>query len=1158
MTKLQPIILIFLFTHVLFGQSKKNKQLFVASDTIQIDTLSLISKSIVIKHGDKTLDSTAFFHPLGADYIIITSPNLKQDSIDISYETYSINFNKKYQHKIWDQRLVAASKENNPFSISIPNKQNWYQNDDINLNKRGSISRGVIFGSQRSLAVNSNFNLQLSGKLAPNLNVLASMSDENIPIQPQGNTQQLQDFDRIFIQLYNDDFKLIAGDFDYLSSGSHFLNFRKRLKGISIYTQQKASNLISEIKNGTFDLQAGGAISKGKFARNEIQGIEGNQGPYQLYGEQSETYIMILSGTERIYIDGVLLKRGQEYDYIIDYNTAQLTFTSKQLITKDKRIRAEFQYTDQNYLRSLFHVRAGYKAKKWDIQFNFYNEQDHKNQPINQDLNDAQKLILAGAGDDLIASYFSSVDSIGFDENRVMYRMIDSLGYDSVLVYSQQADAIFFATFAFVGGGNGDYIKSALSPNGRTFQWIAPQVVNGILVHFGDYAPIRALVPSEKKQMINLNGNIQSRERDVISYDFSFSNLDRNTFSKKDTKDNQGFAAWIKADQYFKTNKKDSSNKNAIKISNEIEYTSKHFNPIERFRGVEFNRDWNLNLPALQLNEPLLKGSSAISYIQSKNHISYQFNYIQLEQYKGFKHDFSNHQQWKYFSLKNDWSLLNNQKDSIRQTFLRNKDLIQFQDETLKFGFKDDHEYNISNLTNSNTTLSTSYQYYDWQIYGGTSDSLKNQFEVYYGQRYDNQAKLNDLRPSTFAQNMGALFSANKNRDHQLKALINYRILDVKDSTLTNATAENTLLGRLEHSLKLWKRLISFQTFYEIGSGLERKREFRYIEVAPGAGNFIWNDYNDNGIKELSEFEEDPYSGFANYIRTFVLTEELNTVYTNQFNERILINPAFLLRGKKGFYKFISRFSNQSTYQSKRSSLREATLGRFNPFNNSLADTQIIQKQELIRNTFSFNRNNPKFNVDYNYQYSDRQQVLSDGLEQYRQQFNNIRIRWNFFKSIGVIIEAEKGDKHNTSENTPNKNFSIDYNRIAPSLVYQPNTKIRISLNTSYQEKNNAADLGGEKSYISIIGTEIKYNQIKKGLLQFKLNYIFNKYLGDTQNSVAFEMLESYQPGRNLVMEAGYQRSLGDNLQLNINYTVRLNEDGDLRQVGGVQLRAFF
>ena len=96
------------------------------------------------------------------------------------------------------------------------------------------------------------------------------------------------------------------------------------------------------------------AISRGKFARQTLPTKEGNQGPYRLQGNNGERFIIVLAGTERVLFNGTLLKRGFDYDYVIDYNRAEITFSPTRVIARDSRVIMEFEYTDISYLRSLY------------------------------------------------------------------------------------------------------------------------------------------------------------------------------------------------------------------------------------------------------------------------------------------------------------------------------------------------------------------------------------------------------------------------------------------------------------------------------------------------------------------------------------------------------------------------------------------------------------------------------------------------------------------------------------------------------------------------------------------------------------------------------------------------------------------------------------
>ena len=138
------------------------------------------------------------------------------------------------------------------------------------------------------------------------------------------------------------------------------------------------------------------------------------------------------------------MTRGREYDYTIDYNTAEITFTAKRRITKDKRIKVEFQYTDQSFSRTLIQGSAAFEKKKFRVYVNAYSESDLKNQPLQQNLSDEDKALLSLVGDSTQNAIRSSVVDVGYNNSQNLYAMIDSLGYDSVLVINTSPDSAVF------------------------------------------------------------------------------------------------------------------------------------------------------------------------------------------------------------------------------------------------------------------------------------------------------------------------------------------------------------------------------------------------------------------------------------------------------------------------------------------------------------------------------------------------------------------------------------------------------------------------------------------------------------------------------------------------------------------------------------------
>jgi len=1126
------------------AQEKITRIFDYQGDTLTFDTCSVFQTGFDVMINDKPLlDHEFFLNSLEARLFIYGQA---VGLVSISYYRTPIDFQKPYQHKSTDLIVSDTVEFFDPFIYSVSSQN---PNEDLfgssKLNKQGSISRGVTVGNAQNLSLQSTLNLQLDGQIAPNLFLKGSISDDNVPFQPDGNTQKLQEFDQVYLQIYNDDFAVIGGDFWLKKPTGYFLHYQKRTQGLSI---ENNHSLEWVGLKGKADHKISGAFSKGKFARNIIQGVEGNQGPYRLTGAENETFIVILAGTERVYIDGKLMTRGQEFDYTIDYNTAEVTFTANNLITKDVRIVVEFQYSDLNYARSLVAYNGLFESEKSKTWVNVYSEQDAKNQTIQQSLSDENRLLLSQAGDDILNAFSNSIDSIGFQENRVMYKLVDSLGYDSVLVFSVNTDsAIYQAYFSEVSFGEGDYVFDRFTANGRVYRWVSP--IDG--VKQGNYQPVQLLIAPQKKQMIVIGTEYQIKENIKSSIEFALSNQDQNTFSNLDAGDNQGVALKWKWLSEHKINDKFKFNTRA-----NFEYNEAYFRPIQWFRSVEFDRDWNVR------NQPYF-GNQYLTNVALQlagNHggsLTYNVeNFIWGNDYNGLRNNLSA----KY--RKNGWYLNANGSlllsDGLEETnFLRHE--IDFSKSLwkLKVGFQDIHETNEKRISGDPTLQADAYRFYDWKTYVSTLDTNNVQLELYYRERYDWFSDSVRLTQSTAAQNIGFIAGLVGNPDHNLRLNVNYRKLEVLDINLFQGQPENTILSRLEHVMRLWKGSVNATSFYELGSGLELQREFLFLEVNPGQGAYTWNDYNNDGIKDLGEFEIAVFADQGNYIRVFVPTNTYVRTYTNQFTSSIFLRPERIWRRKTGFLKGLARFSNQTVYKINRKTNNENELERFNPFVYSIADTSLVSVSSSFRNTLYFNKTSTVFGLNYTYQENASKVLLTNGFDTRLHTFHEGQLRWNISKYYNIRINSTLGRKSSASDYAAGRDFYIEYFNVRPIFSYQPNTTFRIALNGKYSEKENNSDLA-EKAVIRDVGLDLRYNQIKKGSLTGRFNFILIDYNASTNSAIAFEMLEGLQTGNNFTWGLTYQRKIAKNLQLNFNYNGRKSEDNNAIHSGGMELRAFF
>jgi hypothetical protein len=1142
-------VIVLLLVGQSFGQLQpefRQKTIIVTTAQFIIDTVSIDATSFEVRDSSGNSIS-ADFYTLQA---LTAELQWKGDlpiRLHITYRTLAFNFSRSYMHK--DSSLmhrVDTVELIKNYVFTAQNNRNTDLFQTGGINKTGSISRGVLFGNNQNLSVNSSLNLQLSGKLNEDIEIIASISDDNIPIQPAGNTQQLQDFDQVYIQMLGPNWKLQAGDFWLKKPAGYFMTYNKRAQGASFDYKNHYINTKGDTIRHTNRVSA--AISKGKFARNVIQGIENNQGPYRLRGADNELFIIILSGTELVYIDGELLQRGQQYDYIIDYNTAEITFTANRMITKDKRIVVEFQYSDKNYARSIVETAHTFEYNKWNFFLNAYSEQDAKNQPLQQDLSDEDKEILFNAGDNLLDMLALGADSIGFEQNAVMYRKKDTLGY-SIFSYSTQPEiAVYRVVFTDLGQGNGHYQQTENSAFGRVFQWIAPDTIGEMIIPRGRFEPVRVLIPPKKRQLVTAGIGRQLNANWNTHLELAYSNFDANTFSSLDASDNEGYGL-----KYHLHGKKKISTNLVWTNKLNAEIVSTHFQPIERFRDVEFTRNWNTtNLPT---NRQFLGGFS--SGIQHNNyHFTYGINgFYQPGDYEGLKQDLTI-ESTKFIASKFQSSYLIS-NGIVDSRFYRHKAAAFKQlGKLIKVGYEDELEYNAQYALD--TLIPTGYSFYDYQFYISNHDSSVNRFKLFYRERIDWGILNQDFVTATRALNPGIEIGLNKNPNQQITARINYRKLEVSPWAIVGQEPDNTLLNRFEYRGRWLKNGITSHLFYEFGSGLELRREFAYIEVPAGQGVYYWIDYNDNGIKELDEFEIAQFPDQALYIRVSTPSNNYVKVYNNQLSEVLSINPRNFIKGEQRWKKTITRFNTQTNLRLERKTTLDELLENFNPFIANIPDTSLQATNSSFRNSTFFNRINPKFGIEHTFLNLRSKSLLFTGFDERSRKQNEIKIRYALTTDHTILLTYEHELKYNRSDFAPSRTYDLTISNIGMRWIFQPSTVSRFGVTFNYKEKVNSPVLSNDQAFLTEVGIEGKLNKLNKGTFNVQAKYVGIVYNGESYSPLAFEMLESLQKGNNITWTLSFQRNFANNLQLTLNYNGRKSEGAPVVHIGGMQLRAFF
>jgi hypothetical protein len=1133
------------------GSNLRKKWVSTRQDKVQLDTLSIVPHTFVIS---AISDSAYELDPVNAVLKWKNKPSI--DSVLVTYRVFPTRLNAVARRFNYDsisnyflvQPFVFNNNTNNP-------EDRFFNFGNITYN--GSFGRGISFGNTQDAVVTSNLNLQLSGYLADSIEIAAAITDNNIPIQPDGTTQQLNEFDRIFLSFKKNNWQLSLGDIDIRQNQNYFLNFYQRLQGASFDITEKFS------KTSYNRTLVSGSVAKGKFTRNVFQGLEGNQGPYRLQGANNEFFFVVLAGTERVYIDGELLQRGEDRDYVINYNTAEITFMPTRMITKDRRIQVEFEYADRNYLNAnLYLYNETGINNKVKLKLAAFNNSDAKNSPVNQSLDTKQKNFLSALGDSIQYAFYPVANIDTFSAGKILYKKIDTVYnaglHDSIYVYSTNPDSARYSlSFIDVGQGNGNYVPDFNGANGKVYKWVQP--LNG--ARQGNFEAATFLVTPKKQQVVSAGIEYNVTKNSVVSGEFAMSNYDVNTFSNKDKGNDKGIGAKIS----FKNSQQLTKTR---KLTTDLgyEFVQGTFKPVERLRSVEFTRDWGLPLVVPPADEHLYTAGASLSDTKN-NSLTYQLSgYNRSDNFSGIRNVITQMQKAGTWIFNNQLSLTNSTTYTDKGYFFRptlnlSKSFPKLKDYSVTVSYALEHNEMRNKVSDSINAQSYSFQTIQAAL--KSNEHKENKWGLVYYNRVNEYPFGKNLVKTDKSDNINLFIELLKSPKHQFRLNTTYRTLQILRTDATTQKPDQSLLSRGEYVMNEWKGLLTGNVLYEIGSGQEQKRDYSYVEVPAGQGEYTWIDYNNDGVQQLNEFEVAVFPDQAKYIRIFTPTNDFIKANYNTFNYSIGINPRSIINMSthSSWQKFVARLNLQSSIQVNKKEQANG-LVRFNPFGTPISDTSLITLSQIYVNTFSFNRFSSKWGLDFNNTRNAGKALLTYGYESRKTNEWGLKTRINFSKLISFDVTGKKGLNSLNTENPKfdNRNYKIYQYSVEPRLTFTRGANFRLIVGYKYLNKTDEIGFN-EKYNSSSLNTEIKYNILQSTSIQGKftygsINYISNDPVNGLNSTVSYIMLDGLMPGQNYLWNIDFTRRISNFLEFNLQYEGRKPGEGRTVHIGRAAIRA--
>ena len=378
---------------------------------------------------------------------------------------------------------------------------------------RGAKTFSVSSQSGGTSQFNQALELTVGGEIAPGLEVSGSVADRGYDPAYGAINSQISELDKLNLRISSKQF--------YSEVGSLELNQYSPYGGPQL---KQVSGLRAAYTGNRYTVSTLFGRPRGKFETAKFRGQDQIQGPYRITADN--VIESIVPGSEKVWVDGRLLERGADRDYVMDYPAATVTFMPRILIDSRSRIEIDFEPLTSDYEREIFEASGGAATEDSLLFFRigFVREGDDRDRLKSGELSNADLNILQNIGDSV---------SFNFRDGAVL---------DSNGAYVERFDTSGYRYFEYIGDSLGDY-RVSFSPVGTgkgAYLFEGNDVYSYVGENLGDYLPVITIPVPGREDYFESELGFRPGGDSRFGITMRRSEYDRNLHSTLDDGDNSG------------------------------------------------------------------------------------------------------------------------------------------------------------------------------------------------------------------------------------------------------------------------------------------------------------------------------------------------------------------------------------------------------------------------------------------------------------------------------------------------------------------------------------------------------------------------------------------------------------------------------------------